>query len=103
MKWILLLLLAVSTADAAKITTYATPNAKWKYKDWKIDSASVCYNQRAGSIEYRNCRNGAKKLFKNKCRSVSKMYDDASLIYRKEAKLGKWKKIYCNAASSFRP
>lgn len=103
MKWILLLLLVVSTADAARITIYDTPAAKWKYKGWKIDSGSVCYDQRKGSIEYRNCRNGAKKLFKKECKNVSKIYENASLIYRKEAKLGKWKKLYCNAASSFRP
>ncbi|MDH4609833.1 hypothetical protein E8F12_14910 [Pseudomonas sp. BN102] len=33
----------------------------------RIDGASVCANHKRGSIDYRECRKGAKQFFKEKC------------------------------------
>jgi len=41
--------------------------AAWDVQDNRIDYGSVCANHRKGSIEYRECRKGAKQWFKNTC------------------------------------
>ena len=63
--------------------------AQWSVIDNQIDGTSVCANQRRGSIEYRECRKGAKVWFKEQCRDNSL---DAAAHQR-----------YCSAASGFSP
>lgn len=62
--------------------------AQWRVLDNQIDSTSVCANLRRGSIEFRECRKGAKVWFRNECRRGG---DDAS------------HQRYCSAASGFNP
>lgn len=49
--------------------TYA---AEWAINDNRIEGSSVCTNYRRGSIEYRECRKGAKVYFREKCREWGK-------------------------------
>jgi hypothetical protein len=63
--------------------------ATWQVVDNDVDASSVCLNYRRGSIEYRECRKGAKQWFKNQCRSAGN-----SEMARQR---------YCSAASSFSP
>lgn len=64
--------------------------ATWQVVNNEIDSTSVCLNYRRGSIEYRECRKGAKQWFKDQCRSASSPSDAT-------------RRRYCSAASSFSP
>lgn len=63
--------------------------ANWQVVGNEIDSSSVCLDYRRGSIEYRECRKGAKQWFKDECRATR--HGDAA--HRR----------YCSAASSFSP
>lgn len=62
--------------------------ATWDVNGNDIDHSSVCNNYRPGSIDYRECRKGAKRWFKDQCRKNS---DGAA------------RSRYCSAASSFSP
>ncbi|WP_220805045.1 hypothetical protein [Pseudomonas sp. NCCP-436] len=42
---------------------------EWVEVDGSIEWGSVCRNYRSGSLEYRDCRKGAKVAFKNMCGS----------------------------------
>jgi hypothetical protein len=64
--------------------------AAWQVVNNEVESASVCLNYRRGSIEYRECRKGAKQWFKDQCRTGG----DSGEIARRR---------YCSAASSFNP
>lgn len=65
--------------------TYA---AEWVVSGNQIDGTSVCRNWRRGSIEYRECRKGAKVYFKEQCKRLAE-----SIIRQR----------YCSAASGFNP
>ncbi|MCQ4347521.1 hypothetical protein NGA35_08830 [Pseudomonas stutzeri] len=41
---------------------------KWRERDGRIDYASVCMNEKTGSLRYRDCRRGAKVAFARLCR-----------------------------------
>jgi len=62
--------------------------ASWSVSDNQIDHGSVCTAYRSGSIEYRECRKGAKQWFKEQCRGER----NPALRER-----------YCSAASGFSP
>ncbi|MCD5992221.1 hypothetical protein KDX38_01155 [Pseudomonas sp. CDFA 602] len=62
--------------------------AAWTVTDNRIDGSSVCGNLRRGSIDYRECRKGAKVYFKEQCRTRS----DSVARQR-----------YCSAANGFSP
>lgn len=62
--------------------------ASWSVSDNRIDYGSVCGGYRSGSIEYRECRKGAKQWFKEQCRR------GGSEALRER---------YCSAASGFSP
>jgi hypothetical protein len=62
--------------------------ARWQVVDNWIDSTSVCANYRRGSIEFRECRKGAKVWLKEQCRSGT----NQDALQR-----------YCSAASGFNP
>lgn len=64
--------------------------ATWEVQDNRIDYGSVCGNHRKGSIEYRECRKGAKQWFKGECTLLKEA---------KEKKLMREK--YCSAAEGF--
>lgn len=63
--------------------------AEWLITDNHIEGSSVCRNFRSGSIEYRECRKGAKVFFREQCRSPS-----TSAAARQR---------YCSAEGSFNP
>lgn len=62
--------------------------ASWSVSDNRVDYGSVCGGYRGGSIEYRECRKGAKQWFKEQCREEP----DPALRER-----------YCSAGSGFSP
>jgi len=62
--------------------------ASWTVSDNRIDHGSVCTGYRSGSIDYRECRKGAKQWFKEQCR----LQPNPALRER-----------YCSAASGFSP
>lgn len=72
--------------------------AEWHALDNRIDSSSVCVNQRRGSIDYRECRKAAKVHFREQCRAWEKRWERD----RKD-----WSKLmeqrYCSAANGFSP
>lgn len=72
--------------------------AEWKSINNRIDSTSVCANHRRGSIDYRECRKGAKQFFKKECRGWGERYDNSRSdhSYRMRDR-------YCSAANSFSP
>jgi hypothetical protein len=75
--------------------TYAV---QWTINSNRIDGSSVCANYRRGSIEYRECRKGAKVYFREKCREWSKRRDidgsDASQALKER---------FCSAGDGFNP
>ncbi len=72
--------------------------ASWNIVDNYIDGRTVCGNHKRGSIDYRECRKGAKQFFKNECRDWEKRWDD----YR-DSRSNRMKQRYCLAANSFSP
>jgi len=44
---------------------------KWKEENDTIIYKSVCYNYKKGSLDYRDCRNKAAKIFKKKCKETN--------------------------------
>ncbi len=72
--------------------------AEWVIVNNYIDGASVCANHRRGSIDYRECRKGAKQFFKDECKGWSDRY-------RRDRKdwNDRMKQRYCSAASNFNP
>lgn len=41
---------------------------KWRERNGRIDNASVCLNEKPGSLRYRDCRKGAKLAFARLCK-----------------------------------
>lgn len=75
--------------------TYA---AEWTVNNNRIDGSSVCANYRRGSIEFRECRKGAKVYFREKCREWGKRRDkDGS-----EASQATQER-FCSAGDGFNP
>lgn len=66
--------------------------AAWDVQDNRIDYGSVCGNHRKGSIEYRECRKGAKQWFKVQCAALRKTRGQEVTSER-----------YCSAAEGFGP
>lgn len=66
--------------------------AEWEVRDNHIDYGSVCGNHRRGSIEYRECRKGAKQWFKGQCVALDKARGQEPTRER-----------YCSAAEEFGP
>lgn len=60
------------------------------YQNSRIDNNSFCRNYRAGSIDYRTCRKGAKEWLKERCLSNN------------NGVTTEWRRMYCHAESSFR-
>jgi len=75
--------------------TYA---AEWAINDNRIDGSSVCSNYRRGSIEYRECRKGAKVYFREKCREWGKRW---SADHREASKA--MEQRFCSAGDGFNP
>ncbi|BGD51749.1 hypothetical protein BH591_27235 [Pseudomonas aeruginosa] len=73
-------------------------HAAWTVINNYIDGGSVCGNHRRGSIEYRECRKGAKQHFKNECRLWSDRWQSS-----REVRSDRMKQRYCSAADSFSP
>lgn len=72
--------------------------AQWHSQNNYIDGGTVCGNHRKGSIEYRECRKGAKQYFHEQCRVWRARYleDRSDASERKRQR-------YCSASSSFSP
>lgn len=71
--------------------------AKWMVVNNNIDSSSVCTNHKRGSVDYRECRKGAKQFFKEQCKAWRSSYD-ADQAWNERMKIR-----YCSAANSFSP
>ncbi len=72
--------------------------AEWTVVSNYIDGTSVCGNHRRGSIDYRECRKGAKQFFKQQCREWSSSWDSNHDDHSKTMQ-----RRYCSAANSFSP
>ena len=72
--------------------------ATWTIVNNYIDGGSVCSNHRRGSIDYRECRKGAKQFFKDECRVWGERWQSD-----REPRSDRMKQRYCSAASSFSP
>ncbi|WP_220813083.1 hypothetical protein [Pseudomonas paralcaligenes] len=72
--------------------------AKWKTTNNYIDGGTVCSNHKRGSIDYRECRKGAKQYFHEQCRVWRDRYDSD-----RENHSHRMRQRYCSAASSFSP
>ncbi|PVZ20066.1 hypothetical protein SAMN05660463_00745 [Pseudomonas sp. URIL14HWK12:I9] len=72
--------------------------AHWSISDNSIDGTSVCDNHRRGSIEYRECRKGAKVFFREQCRSWASRASDDGQPWSERMKAR-----YCSADSAFSP
>lgn len=67
--------------------------ATWQVADNEVDASSVCRNHRLGSIDYRECRKGAKQWFKQQCHTARGAGAGDDVARRR----------YCSAAGSFSP
>lgn len=72
--------------------------AEWTVFNNYIDDTSVCANHKRGSIDYRECRKGAKQFFKGECRSWEGRWQSD-----RKPNSDWMKQRYCSAASSFNP
>ena len=72
--------------------------AEWLVIDNYIDGGSVCANHKRGSIDFRECRKGAKQFFKEQCREWDQRYQSD----RKDWS-DRMKQRYCSAGSNFNP
>lgn len=72
--------------------------AEWTSINNRIDSTTVCSNHKRGSIDYRECRKGAKQFFKEQCRAWDDKYDESSSDWSY-----RMRERYCSAAGSFSP
>lgn len=72
--------------------------AKWTAINNYIDDTSVCANHKRGSINYRECRKGAKQYFKEQCRAWNDRWENDRSPHS-----DRMKQRYCVAASSFNP
>lgn len=72
--------------------------AEWIVVNNVIDGGTVCRNQGWGSVEYRECRKGAKVHFREQCRAWAARAgrDRSNWSYQMQAR-------YCTAESSFSP
>lgn len=72
--------------------------AAWKVFNNRIDGASVCANHKRGSIDYRECRKGAKQFFKEQCRAWELRWESD-----REAWSKKMEQRYCSSGNGFSP
>jgi hypothetical protein len=72
--------------------------AKWTAINNYIDGTTVCANHKRGSINYRECRKGAKQYFKEQCRAWDDRWENDRSPHS-----DRMKQRYCVAASSFNP
>lgn len=72
--------------------------AEWIAVNNQIDGTSVCANHRRGSIDYRECRKGAKQHFHEQCRAWRARFDGDRQPHSEQMRTR-----YCGAASSFSP
>lgn len=72
--------------------------ATWSIVNNYIDGGSVCGNHKRGSIDYRECRKGAKQFFKDECRVWGERWQND-----RESRSDRMKQRYCSAASGFSP
>jgi hypothetical protein len=72
--------------------------AHWQVVDNHIDGTSVCSNHKRGSIDYRECRKGAKQFYKEQCKAWEVRWNVDNQDWSKQMQ-----RRYCGAASSFSP
>ena len=68
----------------------AAPVVQYRYTNWVIDNASVCFNYPAGSVEHRECRRYASLYFRAQCYSNKKLDANAH-------------RMFCRASDSYTP
>lgn len=72
--------------------------AEWVVVNNIIDGGTVCRNQRRGSVEYRECRKGAKGHFREQCRAWAARASRDRLDWSYQMK-----ERYCTAENAFSP
>lgn len=72
--------------------------AAWQVLDNRIDYTSVCANHRRGSIDYRECRKGAKQFFKDQCRVWRARWEA-----ERNSESRRMEDRYCSAGNGFSP
>ncbi|EPF1437228.1 hypothetical protein ACSQRL_005200 [Pseudomonas aeruginosa] len=72
--------------------------AEWVVIENYIENTSVCANHKRGSIDYRECRKGAKQFFKEQCRAWEKKWQNDRKNKNEQIRIR-----YCSAANSFSP
>jgi hypothetical protein len=72
--------------------------AEWLIRDNRIDGTSVCANHKRGSIDYRECRKGAKQFYKEQCRAWEARSEQDRHDHSK-----RMEQRYCSAANGFNP
>ncbi|WEJ73450.1 hypothetical protein [Pseudomonas sp. PSE14] len=72
--------------------------AEWTVINNYIDDTTVCGNHKRGSIDYRECRKGAKQFFKGECQAWGRQWESDRKLSSDQLR-----QRYCSAASSFSP
>lgn len=93
----------VTTENVEKATVWQwdgkrTYAAQWLISENRIDGSSVCANYRRGSIDYRECRKGAKIYFREKCREWGKRRSSNQTDTNKMVE-----QRFCSAGEGFNP
>lgn len=94
--FIVFLSLASPLTEAAKPKK---PPLRWSERDGEIVLDSVCGDFAYGSIDYRNCRASAKRLFEERCREYQQRADKSGGAQRTINQ--RERDMYCVAASQF--
>lgn len=66
-----------------------------------IDFNSVCHNYPEGSIDYRNCRNQAKRFFRDNCYDLEEKHKKTKRPYNEQYRIDM--DYFCEAKHLFRP
>jgi len=73
----------------------------WKERNNQILHDSVCFNYQEGDIIYRDCRQEAREVFRERCNSYEDLYKRGRYPYNKDHKRQMEK--YCRSASLYWP
>lgn len=85
-------------ATVLQLDGQASYSAEWVVSSNRITSGSVCANYRQGSIDFRECRKGAKVYFKQKCRDWKQRWE-----IQREDSAKALQERYCSAGENFSP
>ena len=73
----------------------------WKERNNQILHDSVCFNYPEGDIVYRDCRQKAREVFRERCDKYEDLYKKTRYPYNKDHKRNM--DMYCRSASTYWP